>query len=488
MTETTSDELDERCAAAQSASEVARRATTRERASWLRAIAAALDSNVDELVHIAAAETHLGLERLEGEVARTSGQLRHLASVIEEGSFLELSIDHARDTVAPRVPDLRRMLIPLGPVAVFSASNFPFAFSVAGGDTASAIAAGCSVVVKAHSGHPQLSRRTTSVIDRALDEVGAPIGLVSLVEGTGAGAALVMHPVIRAVGFTGSLAGGRALFDRAMSRPDPIPFFGELGSINPVVITPGADSARGAQLAEGLAQSFQLGAGQFCTKPGVVLVPRDSNVERHVGAHVRSANETLLTDRISAGFVEGVTAWQRSTGVELIAGEMTHEPGSVRSMVFAVDAERLTTDSDALLAEVFGPTTLLVRYRDVNDVPRLLEDFEGSLTGTIHAEPDEDVSSITDLFVGRAGRIVFNGWPTGVAVTWSQHHGGPWPATTSQFTSVGATGIRRFLRPITFQDAPEAQLPPELWESNPLGLPRRIDGELSIPDRRSRSS
>lgn len=476
MTETSMDELDRLARAALDAAQVLRRSTAQERTEWLVAIADALDARSDELVAIARRETHLGEERLRGEVVRTTGQLRFFGEVICEGGYLEATIDHADPGRTPPRPDLRRMLVALGPVAVYSASNFPFAFSVAGGDTASALAAGCPVIVKAHSGHPELSRATARIVSAALEAAGAPNGTFALIEGRETGVALVEHPAIRAAGFTGSVSGGRALFDRASARPDPIPFYGELGSINPVVVTPAADAARGADLAAGLAGSFQLGSGQFCTKPGVVFVPRGSVLERSLPALVSGDEQTLLTPSITEGFRAGLSALTGLPAVEVVAGSTSSD--AVRAVITAVEVADLRADQETILAEVFGPATVLVRYDDPAELPAALAALGGSLTTTVHAEPEDDIRQIQSVLEERAGRVLFAGWPTGVAVTWAQHHGGPWPSTTSLHTSVGATAIRRFLRPIAYQDAPEARLPDELKEANPLGLPRRVDGVL----------
>lgn len=482
MSDTTTSELDRLARLAESAFPAILAATDAQRAGWLRAIADALDAHIGELVDLAGEETSLGAPRLTGEVARTTGQLRMFAEVVLDGAYLEAVVDHADATATPPRPDLRRMLRPLGPVAVFSASNFPFAFSVAGGDTASALAAGCPVIVKAHSGHPRLSRRTAELVVGALTGAGAPEGTFALIEGRDAGIALVEHPAITAVGFTGSVAGGRALFDRAAARPAPIPFFGELGSINPVVVTPAADAARGAELAAGLAGSFQLGAGQFCTKPGVVFVPVGSALEASIGEHVGDTGARLLTPAIADGFVAGLGALLDVPGVELVGGTAPGDPASVRAAVVATDLATLAGRSDELLVEVFGPVTLLVRYDDLAALPELLAALEGSLTATVHAQDGEPIDEVVEVLAERAGRVLFAGWPTGVAVTWSQHHGGPWPATTSQHTSVGATAVRRFQRPIAYQDAPEHVLPPALHDDNPLGIPRRVDGAL-VPGR-----
>lgn len=449
-------------------------ASGQERATWLRAIADRLDTHVDELVAIADAETSLGEARLRGEVARTTGQLRLFADVVEEGSYLEATIDHAVPDATPPRPDLRRMLRPLGPIAMFSASNFPFAFSVAGGDTASALAVGCPVVVKAHSGHPRLSARTAELVIEALAAAGAPAGAFGLVEGREAGIALVEHPDITAVAFTGSLAGGRALHERAALRPVPIPFFGELGSINPVVVTAAADATRGAELANGLAGSFQLGSGQFCTKPGVVFVPAGSALEAALPALVGEAPVRMLTPAIAEGYQTGAARIAAVPGVELLAGGRDPEA----PVLAATDVDVLAAQPDELLTEVFGPFTLLVRYRSHAQLLAALDQLEGSLTATLHIAPGEQVADVLARLEALAGRVLFAGWPTGVAVAWAQHHGGPWPATTSQHTSVGATAARRFLRPIAYQDAPAEVLPAALREENPLGIPRRVDGVL----------
>jgi len=478
---TTAEQLDSIAAAAAAAAPVWRASSASDRAAWLRAVADALDAASDELVEIAHRETRLDPTRLRGEVGRTTGQLRLFAGVVEEGSYLELTIDDADAAATPPRPELRRMLTGVGPVAVFSASNFPFAFSVCGGDTASALAAGNPVIVKAHSGHPEMSRRTAEIAAAALEAAGAPAGSLALIEGREAGNALVRHPVVQAAGFTGSLSGGRALFDLAASRPDPIPFYGELGSINPVVITAAAAAARGAQLAEGLAASFTLGVGQFCTKPGVVFIPRGTGFEAAVAAAVTGIpGGPLLTERITDAFAPGVDALRADPSVEVVAHGAETSDG-VRPVVLATDAAAVAERSETLLEECFGPVTLLVRYDGDEDLHRALRAVQGSLTATLHAEDSDDVSETLSLLQDRAGRVLFAGWPTGVAVTWSQQHGGPWPATTSLHTSVGATAIRRFLRPIVFQDAPARLLPPVLRDDALATLPHRRNGVLTLP-------
>lgn len=459
------------------------RASRAERAAWLEALAATLEAHRDELVALAASETQLSEARLTGEVTRTAFQLRFFAGVILEGSYLEATIDEPDLSLIPPRPELRRMLRPLGPVAVYAASNFPFAFSVLGNDTASALAAGCPVVVKAHPGHPQLSRRVAELATAALAEAGAPAGTFALVEGMDAGIALVQHPGIRAAGFTGSEAGGRALFDLACARPAPIPFYGELGSLNPVVLTTAAVAARGGEIAAGLVGSFTRDGGQYCTKPGLVFAPASSNFVAQVAeAYPAAVAQRLLTAGMTANFARIAGELAAHPAVELVGapgdGEAS-EPS--QPVVVAVAAEAVLADPELFLRECFGPLTLIVRYRDEAQLHQVLGCIEGSLTGTVHCEPGEDVTGLTAVLVEIAGRVLFNGWPTGVAIAWGQQHGGPWPATTAAIhSSVGATAIRRWLTPISYQEAPASVLPAELLDANPHGIPRRVNGALIV--------
>lgn len=484
-TSTDTTTLDEVTVAARDAAAQLGRTTTAQRAGWLAAVADAIDAAVDELVEIADEETSLGEVRLRGEVARTTGQLRLFGQVIVDGGYLEATIDHADPDATPPKPDMRRMLHPLGPVAVFSASNFPFAFSVAGGDTASALAAGCPVIVKAHSGHPRLSVRTAEVVLGALRDAGAPEGTFALVGGRETGRSLVTDPAIQAAGFTGSLSGGRALFDLAVGRPDPIPFYGELSSLNPVVVTPAAADARPDEIAQGLVGSFTLGVGQFCTKPGLVFVPKGGGIEDAVVAAVSEASGgRMLNERIADSFAQELQAVLDTGRVEVLAGE----PGSAVAdgvaapVVVATSATDLT-DADQLLEECFGPMTLLVRYADDAELDAAIARLPGSLTIALHAESHEleELGPFMERARELAGRVIFGGWPTGVAVNWAQQHGGPWPSTTSSLhTSVGATAIRRFLRPVAYQNVPEALLPAALREAT-TEIPRRVDGRLVLP-------
>ncbi|PYI66121.1 aldehyde dehydrogenase (NADP(+)) [Arthrobacter livingstonensis] len=481
--QTATQDLQDLTAAAHAAAGPAAAASDAVRATWLLAVADALDANVAELVEIADAESRLGTARLTGEVARTTGQLRLFARVITEGSYLEAVIDHANPDATPPSPDLRRILRPVGPVAVFSASNFPFAFSVAGGDTASALAVGCPVIVKAHSGHLELSKRTAEIVSQALNDAGAPAGLFALVAGREAGTALVQDTHIKAVGFTGSIPGGRALFDLAVSRPDPIPFYGELGSLNPVVITAGAMAARSSGLAAGLAASFTMGAGQFCTKPGLVFIPAGTSFGTEVAAECADrAAAPMLTDRIASAYPQGLAGLAGQPGVTVLSGTTQQDAAAdgASAVLFSTTAANVIERPDELLEECFGPAALLIEYGSEAELASALALVPGSLTATVHAAGGENVAPLVDQLTGLAGRVLFGGWPTGVAVNWAQQHGGPYPATTSLFTSVGATAVRRFQRPVAYQDAPAALLPEALREDNPLGIRRRVDGVLQL--------
>jgi NADP-dependent aldehyde dehydrogenase len=451
-----------------------------ERAGWLELVAARLDAAAEELVPIAARETHLGVERLQGELKRTTFQLRLFAEILRDGSFLQVTIDHA-DPAWPMGarPDLRRMLRPIGPVAVYAASNFPFAFSVAGGDTASALAAGCPVLLKANPSHPELSAATGAHVSFALAEAGAPDGIFAVVMGFETGIALVKDPRIRAASFTGSLRGGRALFDIAVSRPDPIPFYGELGSVNPAFVTP-EGAQRADEVATGFVSSMSLGNGQFCTKPGLLFVPAGSGLEDRVAerAGARPA-APMLSEHIRSGYAEALAQLVQRPGVRVIAGQASPE-GDPAPTILATTVSDLLADSDAMTQECFGPAALLVSYRSEDELLAAARVFEGQLTATIHSTGQEPVTpALLDVLSERVGRVVWNGWPTGVSVSYAQHHGGPYPATTSvQTTSVGTAAIERFLRPVTFQGAPDEVLPPALREDNPWRLPRRVNGVL----------
>ena len=454
------------------------------RAGLLEALATALEEHRDELVAIADRETGLGVPRLTGEVGRSAFQFRLFAEALRDGGYVEATIDHAGDTPIGPGPDLRRMLIPIGPIAVFGSSNFPFAFSVAGGDTASALAAGNAVVVKSHGSHPETSAATHGALSAAARAHGAPTGALGIVFGTGAGRALVAEPRVAAVGFTGSLDGGRALLAIIEQRPEPIPFYGELSSLNPLVVTPGAARERGDAIADALFGSFTLGSGQFCTKPGVAFVPYGEGDGIVAGLAARAAaapSQVLLNARISTSFGEIRARLVDQGGARVVGIGRDDEAEGFRATptVLEIDAADVTPD---VTEEAFGPLIVVARYRDTADILRALDAVPDSLTATIHSEAAEGelTDELVRELVPRAGRIVFNGYPTGVRVSWAQHHGGTWPSTNSQHTSVGVSAIRRFLRPVAFQDAPAHALPEELRDG-PSDVPRRVDGVLTLP-------
>ncbi|MFF9014293.1 aldehyde dehydrogenase (NADP(+)) [Streptomyces sp. NPDC014870] len=479
--EATVEDVDRAVTAASAAREaLADRAV---RAALLRTAADLLDEARPEVVETADAETALGPVRLTGELARTTAQLRAFADVVDEGSFLDVRIDLPDPTATPPRPDLRRWKIPLGVVAVYAASNFPLAFSVPGGDTASALAAGCPVVVKAHPDHPATSELCASLLRRAAAKVGLPEDVVGLLHGFDAGVALVRHPLVAAAGFTGSVRGGRALFDAAAARPVPIPFHGELGSLNPVVITEAAAEERAAEIGTGLAASVTLGQGQFCTKPGFVLAPAGEAGDRFVAAltdAIGAAEPGVMLDRrIRGTFLTGTYELASSEGVTAPVHPGPASPSTVRAGFVTFDAGLLLARHregyhGAFVSEYFGPVTLVVRYASRAEVTAVLGLLPGNLTATLQmAEEDPEAASLLAELTPLAGRVLVNGWPTGVAVSAAQHHGGPYPATTSTSTSVGATAIERWLRPVTYQSTPQHLLPPELRDGNPLGLPRR---------------
>jgi NADP-dependent aldehyde dehydrogenase len=455
------------------------------RATMLDALADAVDERCAALVEMADAETALGVPRLTGEVARTTHQLRYLAEVVRGGSYLGAVVDLADDdTPLGPVPDLRRMGRPIGPVAVFAASNFPFAFSVLGGDTASALAAGCPVIVKAHPGHPRLSVLTAGIARDALAAAQAPPGALALVEGWEAGPELVRHPLVAAVGFTGSLRGGRELSKIASSRPEPIPFFGELGSLNPVVVTPAAARERGSAIVDGFLASFTLGLGQFCTKPGLLFIPAGTGlVERLADGVGGRPGGRLLTAAIRSGLEEGIERLEQVPGVHQAAiGAPPQHPEHAQVRLYRTTAETLRAGGAALLEEHFGPVAVVVEYGSEGELFEALQEVPASLTFTVQAEGAEDplAARLLAWAAGRAGRVVVDGWPTGVAVRDAMQHGGPFPASTvPSATSVGAAAMQRFLVPVCYQNVPDALLPPPLRNGNPWGVPRRVNGQVT---------
>jgi NADP-dependent aldehyde dehydrogenase len=461
------------------------------RIALLRGAAARLRGAGDEIVAVCEAETGLPEVRLRSELERTAGQLELFAAVVAAGDYVEATIDTPDPHAAPIPrPDVRRLLIPLGPVAVFGASNFPLAFSTAGGDSASALAAGCPVVVKGHPSHPGTGETVARELRAAADDAGLPDGTFAHLPASGVqvGEALVDHPGIAAVGFTGSIAAGRAILDRATARPVPIPVYAEMGSINPIVVTPLALDARAEAIAAGLTASVSNFGGQLCTKPGVVFVPAGASGDAFaadVARRLHAVEPTvLLNERVHNALLAAVERLAATPQVQQLsepadrpaaAGPgFRHQPAAFQAPAAAVAV------GSPLLEEHFGPVVVLLRYGSAGELRAALGQIDGQLTASLHAEPGEDVRELVELMSEHAGRIVFDGFPTGVAVTHGMHHGGPYPACSNPLhTSVGATAIRRFLRPIAFQNAPVSVLPPELHDDNPLGIWRRVDGELT---------
>jgi NADP-dependent aldehyde dehydrogenase len=490
VTEETSDHQVDTIAEAASAASADLEAMHRDgRGDLLDAMADSVEQHREELVKTAELETGFVTGKLDGELTRAAHQLRFFAEVTRDGSYLEATIDRAAATPMGPRPDLRRMLVPIGPVAVFGASNFPFAFSVLGGDTASALAAGSPVVAKAHDSHPATSKLSFDVLAAAVARTSAPEGVIGIVYGRDAGAHLVAQPAIQAVGFTGSLSGGKALLQIINRRSDPIPFYGELSSLNPVIVTPKAAAERGVTLGADLVGSFTLGAGQLCTKPGLVLVPDSADGDRLVAA-VRTAVANvaaapLLNERIYDSYRAGT----HDLRINRDFTALVDSPDGVADAGFTVEPTVFETNLADLhvdvVTEIFGPTTILIRYpaADVESATHsTLQVLPHSLTATIHHGAGEDVllARLTEIARPTAGRVVYNGFPTGVAVSWAQTHGGPWPSTNSLHTSVGATAIRRFLRPVTYQNAPAAVLPAELRDGYGA-IVRRLDGVLTLP-------
>ncbi len=445
----------------------------RDRAQMLRQLADALDAAAEELAAVADAETSLGLVRLRGEVSRTTRQLRMFATYIASYRHVDAIITEAGSSSTH--PDIRRMLVPVGPAAVFAAGNFPFAFSVAGGDSASVLAAGCAAVVKAHPGHPRTSKMVNDIVVDAVAKAGAPTGLLATVYGPHAGRALVVHPSIKGVAFTGSTAGGRALLNLAMSRLDPIPFYGELGSVNPVIVLPKAANVRAAEIAQGYAESLTLGTGQFCTKPGLLFVPDDAELLSAIALAVAdTVGATMLTEGIFNQYQQAMTddVW---ADLPVPAHGKASGVWAAEPQIRQTSLVEFQKNLDVLSQERFGPAGLVVTYTDLADLLAMLATLPGSLTASVHAEDAEleTARHVAVALAGRAGRLIFNGWPTGVAVCWAMHHGGPWPASTTPWTtSVGATAIRRWLMPVAYQNWPDVLLPPALRRGNPLAIHR----------------
>jgi len=484
------EDVDRAARLAAAAFDVYRRTSGRERAAFLDGIAEQLERRGTEIEARATAETALPAARIRSELARTCGQLRMFAALVREGSWVDARIDRSQPDRQPLPkPDVRSMLRPLGPVAVFGPSNFPLAFTVAGGDTASALAAGCPVVVKAHPAHPGTSELAGIAIVEAARAAGMPDGVFSLLfdDGLAVAQALVTHPAIQAVGFTGSRAAGRALMDLAAAREAPIPVFAEMGSLNPVVILPRALAARGEAIAEGLHASVTLGVGQFCTNPGLVLLEAGPGADAFAAALAAQMRDTAPGTMLSAGlrasYASGVVRLANHPGVEaLTCSDLDPGPGRCRAAValFRTDAATFL-DDPVLHEEVFGPATLLVTCRGHEELERIVRALDGHLTATVHGESEElsENAALLSLLETKVGRIVINGFPTGVEVCPSMVHGGPFPAASdARFTSVGTRAIARFARPVCYQNLPDSVLPEELRDANPLGLLRLVDGVL----------
>ena len=489
--EATAEEVDRALTLARNAFEQNARPAAEQIAGLLEGIAQEIVALGDPLLERACAESGLPLARITGERGRTVGQLKMFAALVREGSWVDASIDLAQPDRKPLPkPDLRRMLIPIGPVVVFGASNFPLAFSVAGSDTASALAAGCPVVVKGHPAHPGTCALVAGAVHRAVQSSGLPAGWFSMVQGASVevGMALVKHPAARAVGFTGSLRGGRALFDAAAARPDPIPVYAEMGSTNPVFILPGALAARATEIAEGLTGSVTMGVGQFCTKPGLVFGVKSESLRGFQAAFAdkiaQTTPATMLHDGIRQAFSANVDKVASSEGVDSLArSNGTADAGKTQSApaVYITEAANFLKQH-ALREEMFGPAALMVVCGSKEEMETAARGLDGQLTATVHATPEdlEEFRALVAILEQKVGRIVYNGYPTGVEVCPSMVHGGPYPATTdSRTTSVGTAAIYRFARPVCYQGFPQSALPVELQDSNPRGIWRLVDGELT---------
>lgn len=479
----TKAEVDRAVDAAVKAFDEVRNYSSKRIADFLDEVATRIDAIGADLLHTADRETGLGIPRLTGERERTTGQIRAFAGLLREGDYLRAIINSEQ----PGQPSVRQMQFPVGPVAIFAASNFPFAFAVPGGDTASAIAAGCPVVVKAHPGHPATSELFAQAFSAAVEAQGFPAGMFSMVQGSGidVGQWLVANDGIEAVGFTGSLRGGRAIYDAAAARPRPVPVYAEMGSINPVVITQAALASRADDIAEGLVGSITLGTGQFCTNPGLILLEDSAASHDFIAAVTEKMNAApagvLLNAAIENGLQSAVSQTRENPEISILTGGEAVADSDFfcfRNTVMQTSASAIRAD-DRLQVEHFGPVTLFVVCEDSDDLTETVNALEGNLTSTVHAE-EAELGSIGDLLHQlreKAGRVIWNGFPTGVAVIPAMQHGGPYPATTApSTTSVGMNAIYRFMRPIAFQNVPDALLPDPLKDANPLGITRMVDG------------
>ncbi|WP_095151494.1 aldehyde dehydrogenase (NADP(+)) [Pseudomonas sp. Irchel s3b5] len=481
------EHVEQACALASAAFDGYRTTSLDARAEFLETIASEIEALGDELIDRAVDETGLPRPRIQGERGRTCQQLRLFARTVRAGEWLDVRVDNALPERQPLPrPDLRQRQIPVGPVAVFGASNFPLAFSVAGGDTASALAAGCPVVVKAHSAHPGTSELVGRAVARAVKQCALPEGVFSLLFGSGreVGIALVTDPRIKAVGFTGSRSGGIALCQAAQARPEPIPVYAEMSSINPVLLFPAALQARGEALAQGFVASLTQGAGQFCTNPGLVIARQGAALDRFISAAAdivrRSPAQTMLTPGIFSAYEAGVGSLVEHAHAQAAAVGLAGEtPNQCQAHLFVSRAQDFLANP-ALQAEMFGAASLIVQCADDHEMRQVIEHLEGQLTATLQLD-DADLDSaraLLPVLERKAGRLLVNGWPTGVEVCDAMVHGGPFPATSDpRTTSVGTAAILRFLRPVCYQDFPDALLPAALQQGNPLQLRRLLDGQ-----------
>jgi len=485
----TGADVERACALAQAAFDPYRALPLEQRARFLEAVAEQILAIGSELIERAQQETGLPQARLEGERMRTVNQLRLFAKVVRDGRFLGATIDSALPERTPPRPDLRLAKIGLGPVAVFGASNFPLAFSVAGGDTASSLAAGCPVVVKAHGAHLGTSELVGRAVQRAVQECGLPEGVFSMLFGDGRtiGQQLVGHPAIKAVGFTGSRGGGTALMRTAAARPEPIPVYAEMSSVNPLFLLPTALEEGGAALANGFVDSLTLGVGQFCTNPGLVFAVKGAALDAFTAAATTAlagkGAGTMLTAGIHDAYNSGIARFGATEGLRLVAQGGTEGIGcAARAALYEVDATAFIGNPE-LQDEIFGPAALIVRFDSEEQMLQAAEQLHGQLTATVHVKPADHplAAKLLPILERKAGRVLFNGFPTGVEVSHAMVHGGPFPATSdSRTTSVGASAIDRFLRPVCYQNLPADLLPEALRDDNPLGLARVLDGDLKV--------
>ena len=482
----TEQEVNQAVEAAHAAFKTYRHTSPEQRALFLESIADELDALGEDFLNTISQETALPIARLQGERGRTSGQMRLFAKVLRRGDFLGARIDTALPERQPLPrPDLRQIKIGVGPVAVFGASNFPLAFSTAGGDTASALAAGCSVVVKAHSGHMATADYVAQAIERAVEKTGMPKGVFNMIYGNAVGALLVKHPLIQAVGFTGSLKGGRALCDMAAARPQPIPVFAEMSSINPMLMLPEALKNRGDKIAQELADSVVLGCGQFCTNPGLILGIKSPEytrlIEQLSEIMANKPAQTMLNAGTLNSYVSGLSHLSEHSGIQHLAGQ-EQQGEQALPQLFKAEVELLLAGDQLLQEEIFGPTTIVIEVEDKAQLLQALSSMNGQLTASLIADESDlvEFADVVPVLEEKAGRLLLNGYPTGVEVCDAMVHGGPYPATSdARGTSVGTLAIDRYLRPVCYQNYPQSLLPEALRDENPLNLLRLVNGEMT---------